>query len=78
MQRQMIAELTDDHFGDQPRPGNAAWNRPWWKWSGRDAVFAEAAGVFRSDVDVGFQLRWLKLQFTRNVLTNAVHPSATA
>ena len=74
----MIAELTDDHFCDQTRPGDAAWNRPRWKRSGRDAVLTTPAGVFRADMDMGFQLRWLKLQFTRNVLTNTVHPSAAA
>jgi len=57
----MIAKLTDDHFCDQTRSGDATWNRPWWKRSGRDAVFATPAGVFRADMDMGFQLRWLKL-----------------
>ena len=74
----MIAELTDDHFGDQTRPGDAAWYRPRWKRSRRDAVLTTPAGVFRADMDMGFQLRWLKFQFTRNVLTNTVHPSAAA
>ena len=74
----MIAELADDHLGDQPRPGDAAGNRPLRKRSRTDSLLAAAAGVFRADVDVGFQLRRLQLQFPRDVLADAVHLPATA
>ena len=74
----MIAELADNHLGDQARPGNAPGDRPRGKRSRTHAIFAAAAGVFRADVDVGFQLRRLQLQFPRDVLADAVHPPATA
>ncbi|MFH1922356.1 MAG: hypothetical protein ABIP48_21040 [Planctomycetota bacterium] len=56
MQRKMIAELADDHFRDQTQAGDAAWNRPWWKGSRRNAVLATTASVFGPHVDVSFQL----------------------
>ena len=74
----MVAELADQHLGDQARPGDAAGNRPLRKRSRTDSLFAAAAGVFRTDVDVGFQLRRLQFQFPRDVLADAVHLPAAA
>ena len=74
----MIAELADDYLGDQPRPSDAAGNRPRRKSSRTDARFTAAAGVFRPDVNMGLQLRRLQFQFSRDILADAVHRSATA
>lgn len=73
----MIAELADNHLCDQARPGDAARNRPWWKRSRTDAVFASTASVLGTHMDMSFQLGRLVLQFPRDVLADAVHGAAT-
>ena len=74
----MITEFADVHSCDQARPSDATWNRPWWKRSRRDAVLATTASVLGPHVDVSFQPGRLKLEFSRDILTNAVHRLATA
>lgn len=54
IQRQMIAEFTDEHFRNQARPGDAAWNRPWRQRRCRDAILATRASVLGADVNVSF------------------------
>jgi hypothetical protein len=48
------AELADDHFRNQPRPGDAAWNRSWRKGSRRNAVLTITASILGPRVDMGF------------------------
>jgi len=78
VQRKMIAELADDYFRDQPRPGDAARNGPWRQRGRGDAVLATTASVFRPYVNMGFQLGRHIFQFPRDVFTDAVHRAATA
>jgi len=59
----MVAELADDHLGDQTGARDAARNRPRRKRSRMDSLFAAAARVLRADMNVGFQLRRLQFQF---------------
>ena len=68
VQRQVIAELSDDDLSDQPWSGDAASNRPHRRRWAHHAIFAVPAGVLGSHVDVHFELR-------RDVLQNlGSHP----
>jgi hypothetical protein len=48
----MITELPCVNLRDQARPSDAAWNRPRWKGSGGDALFAVAASILGTYVNV--------------------------
>ena len=78
IQRQMIAEFTDEHLRDQTRPGNAAWNRSRRQRSCRDTILTTRASVLGTDVNVSFELGRLVLQFPRDVLADALHRPPTA
>ena len=72
VQRQVVAELTDDDLSDQPWSGDAASNRPHRRRWARHAIFAVPAGVLGSHVDVHFELRRDVLQNPALVLADAV------
>ena len=56
IQRQMIAELTDNDLSDQTRSGNATDNGSFRRRRTRDSVFAVTTGILRTNVFVNFQL----------------------
>ena len=72
VQRQVIAELTDDDLSDQPWSGDAASNRPHRRRWAHHAIFAVPAGVLGSHVDVHFELRRDVFQDSALVLADAV------
>ena len=78
IERQVVAELTDDDLSDQPWSGDAASNWPHRRRWAHHAVFAVPAGVLGSHVDVDFELRRDVLQNSALVLANAVFRSAAA
>ena len=78
VQRQVIAEFSDDDLSDQPWSGDAASNWPHRRRWAHHAIFAVPAGVLGSHVDVHFELRGDVLQDLALVLANAVFGPAAA
>jgi hypothetical protein len=76
VQRQVIAELSDDDLSDQSWSGDAASNWPHRRRWAHHASFAVPAGVLGSHVDVHFELRRDVFQNSALVLANAVFRSA--
>jgi hypothetical protein len=72
VQRQVIAELSDDDLSNQPWSGDAASNRPHRRWLAHHSIFAVPAGVLGSHVDVHFELRRHVLENAALVLADAV------
>ena len=78
VQRQVVTEFGDDDLSDQSRPSDAAVDRPHRRRRARHAVFAVAARVLGTHVDVHFQLRRDVLQDPALVLADAIFRSAAA
>jgi hypothetical protein len=78
VQRQVIAELSDDDLSHEPWSGDAASNWPHRRRWAHHAIFAVPAGVLGSHVDVHFELGGDVLQDLALILANAVFGAAAA
>ena len=77
IERQVVAEFSDEDLSDQPWPGDAASNWPHRRRWARHAIFAVPTGILGSHVDVHFELRRNVFQDSALVLTDAVLGPAT-